>query len=167
MIRAGAVMVVAILWAALFGVDGTVVAAQNDASRQRVIVERVSKMNVGDIVKGERADGTKFEGRLVAKTPDSVTVDVYRRRAFRRLERIGIETLALADVREIKKPLSGTQRALIVAGVAVGACAVAGTVAAANLESEPNERNGRPDGVRMNGDTDAAPAADAPLPAAP
>ena len=144
MIRAVAVMVVAALCAAVFGVDGTVLAAQNDASRQRVIAERVSKMKVGDIVKGERADGTTFEGRLVATTPDSVTVDVYRRRAFRRPERIGTETLALADLREIKKPLSGTQRALIVAGVAVGACAVAGSLAAANLESQ-----NRPNGVAV------------------
>lgn len=159
MIRAVAVIVVAALCAALFGVDGTVLAAQNDVSRQRVIAERVSKMKVGDIVKGERADGTKFEGRLVAKTPDSVTVDMYRRRAFRRPERIGTETLALADVREIKKPLSGTQRALIVAGVAVGACAVAASLATANLESEPNERGGRPDGAPMNDDADAPPLA--------
>ena len=166
MIRAVAVMVVAALCAALFGVDGTVLAAQNDASRQRVIAERVSKMKVGDIVKGERADGTKFEGRLVAKTADSVIVDVYRRRAFRRVQRIGTETLALADVREIKKPLSGTQQALIVAGVAVGACAVAATLATASLESEPAERSARPDGASMNDDTEAAPA-DAPPRAAP
>ena len=167
MIRAIAVVVVAALCAALFGVDGTVQAAQNDASRQRVIAERVAKMKVGDIVKGERADGTKFEGRLVAKTPDSVTVDMYRRRAFRRVQRIGTETLALADVRDIKKPLSGTQQALIVAGVAVGACAVAGSLVAANLEAEPNERAGGPDGPSMKDDTDAEPTADAPPLTAP
>ena len=167
MIRAIAVMIVAALCAALLGVDETAQAAQNDPSRQRVIVERVSKMKIGDIVKGERADGTKFEGRLVAKMTDSVTVDVYRRRAFRRLQRIGTETLVLTDLRDIKKPLSGAQQALIVAGVAVGACAVAATLATATLESEPDEQRGRPDRAPMNDGTEAAPAADAPPPAAP
>ena len=166
MIRAIAVIVVAAVCAALLGVDGTVQAAQSDPSRQRVIAERVAKMKVGDIVKGERADGTKFEGRLVATTPDSVTVDVYRRRAFRRVQRIGTETLALADVRDIKKPLSGTQQALIVAGIAVGACAVAASLATANLESEPDQRGHRPDGAPTDDDTDAAPPV-VPLTAAP
>jgi hypothetical protein len=139
MIRAIAVIVIAAVCMALFGVDGAVLAQQNDPSRQRIIEERVSKMKVGDIVKGERADGTKFDGRLVAKTADSVTVDVYRRRAFRRLQRIGTETLVLTELRDIKKPLSGAQQALIVAGIAVGACAVAASIAASNLESRPGE----------------------------
>ena len=139
MIRVIAVMVIAAVCAALFGVDGAVLAQQNDASRQRVIAERVSKMKVGDIVKGQRADGTKFEGRLVAKTADSVTVDVYRRRAFRRVQRMGTETLMLTELRDMKKPLTGAQQALIAAGIAVGACAVVGSMVAANVDSKPGE----------------------------
>ena len=147
MIRVAAVIVIAALCAVLFGVGGPVMAAQNDASRQRVIAERISRMKVGDIVKGERADGTKFEGVLVAKTTDSVTVDAYRRRAFRRRQRLGTETIALVNLREIKKPLSGAQQAAIVAAVAVGACAVAASMAA-NLESEAGEPpSAQPDGV--------------------
>ena len=140
MIRAITVLVIAAVCAALFGMDGAVLAQRTDASRLRTIEERFSKMKVGDIVKGERADGTKFEGRLVAKTADSVTVDVYRRRAFRRLQRIGTETIVLTELRDMKKPLSGAQQALILAGIAVGACAVAATVVATNLDSKPGER---------------------------
>ena len=156
MIRAIAVVVVAAICAALFGVEGTVLAQQNTASRLRIIEERVSRMKIGDIVKGERTDGTKFEGRLVAKTADSVTVDVYRRRAFRRLQRIGTETLMLTELRDLKKPLSGAQQALIVAGVAVGACAVAATLVATNLDSKPGERPS--DGVATSDEATAVPA---------
>ena len=138
MIRVVAVVVIATVCAALFGVDGTVLAQQTNA-RQRIIEERVSKMKVGDIVKGERADGTKFEGMLVAKMADSVTVDLYRRRAFRRLQRMGTETITLVNLRDIKKPLSGAQRAAITAGIVVGGCLVAASIAASNLESQPGE----------------------------
>ena len=158
MIRAIAVMVIAAVCAALFGMDGAVLAQQNDASRLRIIEERVSKMKVGDIVKGERADGTKFEGRLVAKTADSVTVDVYRRRAFRRLQRIGTETLVLTELRDMKKPLSGAQQALIVAGIAVGACAVAATLVATNLDQQPGEHPS--DGVPTSDEATETPATD-------
>jgi hypothetical protein len=132
-----------------------------------IVPPNVITQRLGNNSQEHRADGTKFEGRLVAKTADGVTVEMYRRRTFRRPERIGTETLALADVRDIKKPLSGTQRALIVAGVAVGACAVAASLVTANLESEPNERAGRPDAIPANDDTDLAPAPDAPPSAAP
>ena len=71
-------------------------------------------------VPGIKRDGTKFEGRLVAKTTDSVTVDVYRRRAFRFPQRLGAQTLALGDLRDIKKPLTRAQVALITAGVVDG-----------------------------------------------
>ena len=138
MIRVVAVVVIATVCAALFGVDGTVLAQQTNA-RQRIIEERVSKMKVGDIVKGERADGTKFEGVLVAKMTDSVTVDVYRRRAFRRLQRMGTETMTLVNLRDIKKPLSGAQKAAITAGIVVGGCLVAASIAASSLESQPGE----------------------------
>ena len=138
MIRVVAVVVIATVCAALFGVDGTVLAQQTNA-RQRIIEERVSKMQVGDIVKGERADGTKFEGMLVAKMADSVTVDLYRRRAFRRLQRMGTETITLVNLRDIKKPLSGAQKAAITAGIVVGGCLVAASIAASNLESQPGE----------------------------
>lgn len=139
MIRVIAVMIIAAVCAALYGVDDAVLAQQADVSRLRIVEERVSKMKVGDIVRGERTDGTKFEGQLVAKTADSVTVDVYRRRAFRRLQRIGTETIMLTELRDMKKPMSGRQKALIVASIAVGACAIAAGGAATSPDSNPRE----------------------------
>jgi hypothetical protein len=139
MIRVVAVIVIATVCAALFGVDATVLAQQTNASRQRIIEQRVSKMKVGDIVKGQRADGTKFEGVLVAKMADSVTVDVYRRRAFRRRQRMGTETITLVNLRDIKKPLSDAQIMAITGGIVAGGCLIAASIAASNLESQPGE----------------------------
>jgi len=127
MTRAIAVIVVAALCAALLGVDESVLAAQDDAARaaarQQAISTRVDKIAVGSVVKVERSDGRKLEGMLTAKTADSITVDVYQRRAFRRLLHAGIETIPLDDITNIKKPLTGKQIAAITAGVLAGTCA--------------------------------------------
>ena len=42
------------------------------------------EIDVGSVVSVDRLDGSRIEGVLTAKTPDSITVDVYQRRAFRR-----------------------------------------------------------------------------------
>ena len=125
MIRAMAVIVIAALCAALFGVDGAVLAAQDPAARQEAIAARVAKLKIGDIVRIERVDGTKVEGVLADKMADRVNVDTYRRRAFRRPQRIGSESVSFADMKAVTRPLTRTEKALIVSGVAVGACAIA------------------------------------------
>jgi hypothetical protein len=140
MTRAIAVIVVAALCAALFGVDGSMRAAQDDAAReaahQQAISTRVFKIGVGSVVKVERKDGKKIEGVLTAKTPDSITVDVYQRRAFRRPRLVGTDTISLGDIKELKKPLTRTQVALITTGVVVGSCAAIALVAASSLDVE-------------------------------
>jgi hypothetical protein len=138
MTRAIAVIVVAALCAALFGVDQSARAAQDDAAReaarQRAISTRVDKIGVGSVVKVERNDGRKIEGVLTAKLPDSITVDVYQRRAFRRPRLVSTDTISLGDIREIKKPLTHTQIALITTGVAVGSCTAIVLVASSSLD---------------------------------
>jgi hypothetical protein len=139
MTRAIAVIVVAALCAALLGVDESLSAAQDDAARaaarQQAISTRVGKIAVGSVVKVERNDGTKLEGMLTAKTADSITVDVYQRRAFRPLRHIGADTIPLDDIKNIKKPLTGKQQAAIAAGVLAGTCAGL-LVLASGLESK-------------------------------
>ena len=130
MIRAVAVIVIAAVCAAMFGVDGMALAAQDPASSQQVIAARVAKLKIGDIVRVELVDGTKLEGMLADKTADRITVDIYRRRAFRRPQRVGSESVSFADMKGIKRPLTPTERTLIISGVAVGACAIAGAAAA-------------------------------------
>ncbi len=168
--RVTAVVVIAALCAALFGVDQSD-AAQDTTSRQR-IVSRVANLKVGDIVKLERTDGTKIEGILIGKTGDSVTVDVYRQRAFRNPQLIGTETIALDDLKDIGKPLSGARIALITASVLVGTCAIAAVAVSASLEGRAGgpptaERGSMADPSDVSGLSDdqatpAAPVTDAP-----
>ena len=140
MTRAIAVILVAVLCAALVGVDVSLSAAQDDAARraarQQAISTRVSKIDVGSVVKIERTDGRKIEGVLTAKTPDSITIDIYQRRAFRSRRLIRTDTISLDDVKEIKKPLSGAQVALITTGVIVGSCAALGLIVSSSLSSK-------------------------------
>jgi hypothetical protein len=142
MIRAIAVIVVAAFCAVVLGVDVSLSAAQNDAARaaarQQEVSTRVAKIAVGSVVKVERSDGTELEGMLTAKTADSITVDVYQRRAFRRLRHIGVDTIPIDDIKSIKKPLTGKQKAAITAGILGGACAAALITLPATLESKPS-----------------------------
>ena len=143
MIRAITVIIVAALCAALFGVDGATLAAQDTASQQQVIAARVGKLKIGDIVRIERVDGTKLEGVLADKMADRITIDLYRRRAFRRPQRVSSESILFTDMKNIKRPLTRTETTLIISGVAVGACAIAGAIAA-NSEAQPE---GHPSGT--------------------
>jgi hypothetical protein len=141
MTRAIAVIVVAGLCAAMFGVDESAWAAQDDAARQaarqqQAISTRVSKIDVGSVVKVERNDGRKIEGVLTAKTPDSITLNVYQRRPFRRPRLVSTDTISLGEIREIKKPLTRTQITLITTGIAVGSCAAIVLVATSSLDSK-------------------------------
>ena len=141
MTRAIAVIVVAALCAALLGVDESLLAAQDDAARaaarQQAISTRVGRIAVGSVVKVERSDGRKLEGMLTAKTADSITVDVYQRRAFRRLLHVGTETIPLDDIKNIRKPLTGKQTAAITAGVLAGTCAGLLVIASGIQSKEP------------------------------
>jgi hypothetical protein len=110
------------------------------------------------VVKIERNDGRKIEGVLTAKTPDSITVDVYQRRAFRRPRLVSTDTISLGDIREIKKPLTRTQIALITTGVAVGSCAAIVLVATSSLDLKS------PQAILSTGDKPAPATSGAPEP---
>lgn len=141
MTRVIAILVVAALCATIFGVDEPTWAAQDDAARQaaerRAIVERISKIKVLSVVKIENKDGRKIEGMLTDKAPDSITVNVYQRRRFRRLRRVGMETIPIDDIKSIKKPLTAAQTALITAGVIAGTCAALAITITANMDTAP------------------------------
>jgi len=136
MTRAIAVIVVAVLCAAVAGVDVSLSAAQDDAARQQAISDRVRKINVGSVVKLERKDGRKIEGVLKAKTLDSVTIDVYQRPAFRRPRLVSTDTVSFDEIKEIKTPLNSAQVALISTGVVLGTCAVLVAVVSSSRASQ-------------------------------
>src|SRR6185436_691706 len=140
MTRAIAVIVVAVLCAAVAGVDVSLSAAQDDAARQaarqQAISDRVRKINVGSGVKLERKDGRKIEGVLKAKTLDSVTIDVYQRPAFRRPRLVSTDTVSFDEIKDIKTPLNSAQVALISTGVVLGTCAVLVAVVSSSRASQ-------------------------------
>jgi hypothetical protein len=156
--RTFAVVLVAALCAALFGVDGPSWAAQNDAARRaarrQAVAKRLATIKINSVVKIERYDGTKLEGLLWAKTADDVTVDVYRRRAFRRVQFVSRDTIHLDDLKDIKNPLSGPKKAAIAAavtaGVLLGTCAIAVSQyqASNSPEATPPETEINHDGSR-------------------
>jgi hypothetical protein len=120
MSRIVAIAVLAAMCVTLFGVDRSALAAQQQRGTPEEVARRLARVQIGDIVYVVRSNGTRLRGVLVAKTDDSITVDVYRTRAFRRPELVGTETLALAAVQEVTTPLTGGQKAAIAAGVVAG-----------------------------------------------
>jgi hypothetical protein len=123
MTRIVAVALLAAMCVALFGIDRTALAAAQQTTSDE-LARQLARVEVGDIVNVVRQDGTKLRGVLVAKTADSITIDVYRSRAFRRPQLVATEALDLASVREVTTPLSSGQKAAIVAGVVAGAVGV-------------------------------------------
>ena len=138
MIRAMSVIVIAVMCAALFGVDRSVLAAQKDPTPQQKVASRVARLKVGDVVTGKRTDGKKFKGVVVSKTTDSITVDVYRPRTFRRDQRLGQETMTFDSLREIKKETTW-QDVAIGSALVVGVCTAAVGIAAASLDEKSVE----------------------------
>jgi hypothetical protein len=133
MTRTCAVVLIAALCAALFGVDRPSAAAQGataqQATERQVLETRLASIKVNSPVKVRLLDGTTVQGLLAEKRADDISVDVYRRRAFRRIQLVRRDTIRLSEIKEIRKILSDRQRAAIAAGVTagvlLGTCAIA------------------------------------------
>ena len=131
--RTVAVVLVAVLTAVLFGVDRPMWAAQNSTpppTSPRLLVEKqLAGIKVNSPVKVRRLDGTFVQGLLAEKRPDDISVDVYRKRSFRRPQFVRRDTLGLSEIADVKKLLSDNQRAAVAAGVTagvlLGTCAIA------------------------------------------
>ena len=142
--RPFAVVLIAALCGALFGVDRPSAAAQGatppQATAQQAIETRLASIKVNSPVKVRRLDGTTVQGLLAEKRPDEIAVDVYRKRAFRRIQLVRRDTIRLSEIKDIRKLLSDRQRAAIEAGVTagilLGTCAIA--VANYHASTSPN-----------------------------
>jgi hypothetical protein len=156
MTRTCAVVLIAALCAALFGVDRPSAAAQavtaQQATDRQVLETRLASIKVNSPVKVRLLDGTTVQRLLAEKRADDISVDVYRRRAFRRIQLVRRDTIRLSEIKEIRKILSDRQRAAIAAGVTagvlLGTCAIA--VANYHASASPN--------ANPSADGNAAPA---------
>jgi hypothetical protein len=124
--RATSVVLLAVLTAALSGIDDISSAQQtqtteaSEAQRQK-IAARLKGITLGSMVRIELADGEELEGVLEEVTADTISViTVENKKAV-------TQTLSIADIRDIERTNSGRLRkALRVAGitaaVVVGVC---------------------------------------------
>jgi hypothetical protein len=142
--RTCAVVLIAALCAALFGVDRPSAAAQTavppQATARQAVEARLASIKVNSPVKVRRLDGTTVEGLLAEKRADDISVDVYRRRPFRRIQLIRRDTILLSDIKDVRKLLTEKQQAALVAGITagvlLGTCAIA--LASYHPSASPN-----------------------------
>ena len=133
MTRTCAVVLIAAVCAVLFGVDRPSAAAQSaappQATARQAIETRLAGIKVNSPVKIRRLDGTTVEGLLAEKRADDISVDVYRKRPFRRIQLVRRDTILLSEIKDVRKLLTEKQRAAlaagITAGVLLGTCAIA------------------------------------------
>jgi len=133
MTRTCAVVLIAALCAAIFGVDRPSAAAQTATAPQAAgrwpIENQLARIRINSPVKVRRLDGTTVEGLLAEKRVDGISVDVYRKRPFRRIQLVRRDTILLSEIKEVRKLLTEKQQAAIAAGVAagvlLGTCAIA------------------------------------------
>jgi len=160
--RTVAVVLVAVLTAVLFGVDRPMWAAQNSTpppTSPRLLVEKqLAGIKVNSPVKVRRLDGTFVQGLLAEKRPDDISVDVYRKRPFRRIQLVRRDTILLSEIKDVRKLLTEKQRAALAAGVTagvlLGTCAIA--LASYHASASPNA-NPSSDGQPPPAGSEAAP----------
>jgi hypothetical protein len=162
MTRTFAVVLIAAICAGLFGVDRPSAAAQTavppQATGRQAIEARLAGIKVNSPVKVRRLDGTTVEGLLAEKRADDISVDVYRRRAFRRIQLVRRDIIPLSEIKDVRKILSDRQRAALAAGVSagilLGTCAVA--LATYHASASPNA-NPSTDGQPTPAGSESAP----------
>jgi hypothetical protein len=76
------------------------------ATAQQAIKTRLASIKVNSPVKVRRVDGTTVEGLLAEKRADDISVDVYRKRAFRRMQLVRRDTIPLSEIKDIRKLLT-------------------------------------------------------------
>jgi hypothetical protein len=131
MTRVVAVLLVAMLMAEVFGLNGVSLArepqaAQGASTRRPEVVKRLGQIPLKSVVKIERIDGTKLNAFLEEVTPDAITVTVLEKTNRTK------ETILIEDIRKIEEARGHTLRNIllgvgigfgVLVGVAIGSCA--------------------------------------------
>src|SRR4029079_11461831 len=105
MTRTLAVALIAAVCAALFGVDrpsAAQTAVPPQVTARQAIETRLAGIKVDSPVKVRRLDGTTVEGLLAEKRADDISVDVYRKRPFRRLTTVSPDTNLLVRLQDVR-----------------------------------------------------------------
>ena len=135
--RAAAVVLIAVLMAAVSGIDAPSLARDQQApqpagAQAQAIAARARRIGTNRVVRIERADGTRVNGLLETIAADSITVTILERDNRRR------ETIPYAEIRRIDEVRGHALRNVLI-GVGIGVAVLVGTCAAAlnSVESAP------------------------------
>ena len=126
--RALIVVMVALLIASVAGVNDTSLALEREAPQasgvgEREIALRVSRIEVGRVVRIERVDGSRSDAVLDEVLPDAIVVTVLEKEHRRR------ETIPFAEIRKIDEIRGHALRNVLI-GVGIGVALLVGACAA-------------------------------------
>ena len=122
------VIVVALLIAAVSGVNDASLALEREAAQasgkhERDVASRVRRIGVNRVVRIERADGGRFNALLENVLPDAIVVTIMEGPDRRR------ETISFAEIRKIDEVRGHALRNVLIS-VGIGAAVLVGTCAA-------------------------------------
>ena len=138
--RASLVILIALLIAAVSGIDGASLpdprqpAPPGDA-HARAIAARASRIGTGRVIRIERTDGTRLNALLDRVDADGLAVTILEKDNRRQ------ETIPFADIRTIDEVRGHALRNVLI-GVGIGVAVLVGTCAAA-LSAVPTAQRER------------------------
>lgn len=137
MSRAAVVVLIALLAAAVSGIDAPSLAqpVQPADSHAQAMAARARRIGTNRVVRIERADGTRVNGLLESIAVEAITVTILERDNRRR------ETIRFAEIRRIDEVRGHALRNVLI-GVGIGVAVLVGTCAAAlsSVESPPRSQ---------------------------
>ena len=137
--RAAAIVLIALLVAAVSGIDAPSLAHAGQAAqpadpRAQAIAARATRIGTNRVVRIERTDGTRLNGLLESIAADAITVTILERDNRRR------ETIPFAEIRRIDEVRGHALRNVLI-GVGIGVAVLVGTCAAALNSVESPRRS--------------------------
>jgi hypothetical protein len=127
--RAAAIVLIAVLMAAVSGIDATSLArdqqaAQPAGAQAQAIAARARRIGINRVVRIERTDGTRLNGLIETIAADAITVTSLERDNRRS------ETIPFAEIKRLDEVRGHALRNVLI-GVGIGVAVLVGTCAAA------------------------------------
>jgi hypothetical protein len=127
--RAAAIVLIALLVAAVSGIDAPSLAHDGQAAQPpdahvQALAARATRIGMNRVVRIERTDRTRLNGLIESIAADAITVTILERDNRRR------ETIPFAEIRRIDEVRGHALRNVLI-GVGIGVAVLVGTCAAA------------------------------------
>ena len=137
--RAAAIVLIAVLMAAVSGIDATSLARDQQAAQPadaqaQKIAARARRIGINRVVRIERTDGTRLNGLIETIAADTITVTILERDNRRS------ETIPFAEIKRLDEVRGHALRNVLI-GVGIGVAVLVGTCAAALSSAELAQRS--------------------------